>query len=97
MFCHRYKKPSSLWRFAVAASLGVGLLLSVRWSLIQADDQVRLIGAELAPYAYQAQGQVVGLGVEVMQEIGRRLGHAGEVSLSLSSVHFSTASRSRMC
>ena len=81
MFRCRGTKPSSQRRFGAAGSLCVGLLLNANGGQILADDQVRLIGAELAPYAYDVQGQVVGLGVEIMQEIGRRLGHSGDVSL----------------
>lgn len=63
--------------------LCAGLLLSILCSSIRAEDQLQLIGAELAPFAYQDRGQgpIEGLGVEMMQEIGRRLGHSGAVSL----------------
>jgi len=77
-------KRSAIYRlFSAKFYLGGGVLLFTLFSPIRAEDTLKLIGADLAPYAYHAggQGPIVGLGVEMMQEIGRRLGHSGAVRL----------------
>ncbi|WP_207063233.1 ABC transporter substrate-binding protein [Motiliproteus sp. SC1-56] len=48
---------------------------------VQGAEPVRLVAAELAPYAYEEAGQVSGLGVAIMREAARRLGHNGDVDL----------------
>ncbi|MEH6471330.1 MAG: ABC transporter substrate-binding protein [Halopseudomonas sp.] len=46
-----------------------------------AADSMTLIAAELPPYAYRSEEQITGLGVELMLELGLRLGHSGAISL----------------
>ncbi len=77
MRCRRSLRLRSL----AATLLGIGLTCLASSEALPAEPEFRLIGAELAPYAYQEHKQTRGLGVEIMQEIGRRLGHSGKITL----------------
>lgn len=81
MCCTRLRRGSLRLRSLAAPLLGIGLMCLASSVALPAEPEFRLVGAELAPYAYQENSQVRGLGIEIMQEIGRRLGHSGKVTL----------------
>ncbi len=61
-------------------SLLCGLLLLISSVRVIAQS-MELIAAELPPYSYQTSDGAAGLGVEILQEAGRRLGHSGDIRL----------------
>ncbi len=74
--------PSRQWLSRTAHLFGLLLLIAVMpFGQAAAQDRVTLIAAELPPYAYRSAGQLTGLGVEILQEIGRRLNHTGVMNL----------------